>query len=120
MHHNDPACPGFIPATTLPGSSDDAREGTVPVAKAAEARKNSYRWFTTKRQLPRFRGTKAMVALMSLAHQASTDAPTDFDAIIIGAGVSGLYQLYELRELDLKVRVLETGTNVGGTWYWNR
>ena len=44
----------------------------------------------------------------------------DFDAIIIGAGVSGLYQLYKLRELGLKVRVFETGTNVGGTWYWNR
>ena len=44
----------------------------------------------------------------------------DYDAIIIGAGMSGLYQLYRLRELGLRVRVLEAGTNVGGTWYWNR
>ena len=44
----------------------------------------------------------------------------EYDAIIIGAGVSGLYQLYRLRELGLRVRVFETGTNVGGTWYWNR
>src|SRR5215470_14500875 len=44
----------------------------------------------------------------------------DFDAIIIGAGISGLYQLLKLRELGLKVRVLEAGTGVGGTWYWNR
>src|SRR6516165_3413672 len=44
----------------------------------------------------------------------------DFDAIVIGAGVSGLYQLYKLRELGLKVRVFETGSAVGGTWYWNR
>jgi cation diffusion facilitator CzcD-associated flavoprotein CzcO len=44
----------------------------------------------------------------------------DFDAIVIGAGVSGLYQLYRLRELGLKVRVFETGSAVGGTWYWNR
>jgi cation diffusion facilitator CzcD-associated flavoprotein CzcO len=43
-----------------------------------------------------------------------------FDAIIIGAGVSGLYQLYRLRELGMKVRVLEVGSGVGGTWYWNR
>src|SRR5256886_5723220 len=50
----------------------------------------------------------------------STEAVTDFDAIVIGAGVSGLYQLYRLRELGLKVRVFETGTGVGGTWYWNR
>jgi cation diffusion facilitator CzcD-associated flavoprotein CzcO len=44
----------------------------------------------------------------------------DFDAIIIGAGLSGMYELYRLREMGLKVRVFETGTEVGGTWYWNR
>jgi cation diffusion facilitator CzcD-associated flavoprotein CzcO len=43
-----------------------------------------------------------------------------FDAIIIGAGISGLYQLHRLRELGMSVRVLESGTGVGGTWYWNR
>jgi cation diffusion facilitator CzcD-associated flavoprotein CzcO len=46
--------------------------------------------------------------------------PPDHDAIIIGAGMSGLYQLYRLREIGLKTRVLESGTGVGGTWYWNR
>src|SRR5271155_997723 len=50
----------------------------------------------------------------------STETATDFDAIVIGAGVSGLYQLHKLRELGLKVRVFEPGTGVGGTWYWNR
>ncbi len=44
----------------------------------------------------------------------------DFDAIIIGAGISGLYQLLRLRELGFRVRVFEAGTGVGGTWYWNR
>jgi cation diffusion facilitator CzcD-associated flavoprotein CzcO len=44
----------------------------------------------------------------------------DFDAIIVGAGLSGMYQLLRLRELGLKVRVFEAGTEVGGTWYWNR
>src|SRR5258708_28488465 len=34
--------------------------------------------------------------------------------------MSGLYQLYRLREQGLRVRVLEAGTEVGGTWYWNR
>ena len=43
-----------------------------------------------------------------------------FDVIIIGAGVTGLYQLYRLRELGLSVRVFEDGSGVGGTWYWNR
>jgi cation diffusion facilitator CzcD-associated flavoprotein CzcO len=44
----------------------------------------------------------------------------DFDAIVIGAGVTGLYQLYKLRELGLRVRTFEAASAVGGTWYWNR
>jgi cation diffusion facilitator CzcD-associated flavoprotein CzcO len=44
----------------------------------------------------------------------------EYDAIVIGAGVSGLYQLYKLRELGLKALAFEAGSNVGGTWYWNR
>ena len=53
---------------------------------------------------------------------AASDAAADldFDVIIIGAGMSGLYQLYRMRVLGLRVRVFETGTNIGGTWYWNR
>jgi cation diffusion facilitator CzcD-associated flavoprotein CzcO len=34
--------------------------------------------------------------------------------------MSGMYQLYRLRELGMRVRVFEAGTGVGGTWYWNR
>jgi cation diffusion facilitator CzcD-associated flavoprotein CzcO len=54
--------------------------------------------------------------------RAAADATpvAEYDAIIIGAGISGLYQLYRLRELGMRVRVLEAGTGVGGTWYWNR
>jgi cation diffusion facilitator CzcD-associated flavoprotein CzcO len=48
------------------------------------------------------------------AHKAAADAILHFDAVVIGAGVSGLYQLYKLRALGLQVRVLETGTGVGG------
>src|SRR6201999_3645970 len=47
-------------------------------------------------------------------------ATSTFDAIVIGAGIAGLYQLYRLREMGLPVRVFETGSGVGGTWYWNR
>ncbi len=43
-----------------------------------------------------------------------------YDAIILGAGMSGMYQLYLLRKLGLSVRVFEAGGGVGGTWYWNR
>lgn len=44
-----------------------------------------------------------------------------FDVVVVGAGFSGLYALYRLREsVGLKVRVYEAGGGVGGTWYWNR
>jgi cation diffusion facilitator CzcD-associated flavoprotein CzcO len=43
-----------------------------------------------------------------------------YDVIIIGAGISGMYQLHRVRELGLSVRVFEAGAGVGGTWYWNR
>ena len=43
-----------------------------------------------------------------------------FDVIIVGAGISGLYMLYRMRRLGLSVRVIEAGGGVGGTWYWNR
>lgn len=43
-----------------------------------------------------------------------------FDAVVVGAGVAGLYQLYRLREQGLKVRAIDAAAGVGGTWYWNR
>jgi cation diffusion facilitator CzcD-associated flavoprotein CzcO len=52
---------------------------------------------------------------------ASAQAPVEhYDAVVIGAGISGMYQLHRLRELGLSVRVIEAGSGVGGTWYWNR
>ena len=49
------------------------------------------------------------------------DAGTEtLDALVIGAGVAGLYQLHLLREQGLKVRAYDSASNVGGTWYWNR
>ena len=44
----------------------------------------------------------------------------DFDVVVIGAGVTGLYQLHCLRTLGFRVQVFETGSDVRGTWYWNR
>ena len=48
------------------------------------------------------------------------DDDLDYDVVIVGAGISGLYQLYRLRESGFRVAILERGTGVGGTWYWNR
>src|SRR5690348_9309221 len=42
------------------------------------------------------------------------------DAIIVGAGFSGLYMLHRLRNAGLSARVFEAGSGVGGTWFWNR
>ncbi|MBN8927313.1 MAG: cyclohexanone monooxygenase [Rhodospirillales bacterium 69-11] len=51
----------------------------------------------------------------------STVAVETLDAIVVGAGFSGLYQLHTLRDqLGLSVKLLEAGNGVGGTWYWNR
>ena len=61
---------------------------------------------------------------MSISATATGNAKVsqilDFDAVVIGAGVAGLYQLYKLRELGLRVRTFEAASGVGGTWYWNR
>lgn len=43
-----------------------------------------------------------------------------YDVIIIGAGVCGIYMLYRLLQLGLKVLVLDKAEGPGGTWYWNR
>jgi acetone monooxygenase (methyl acetate-forming) len=50
----------------------------------------------------------------------STAQPLKLDAVIIGAGVAGLYQLHQLREQGLAVRAYDAAGDVGGTWYWNR
>ena len=53
--------------------------------------------------------------------RATADSLHNFDAVIIGAGFSGMYQLHQLRDkLGLSAIVLEAGDDVGGTWYWNR
>jgi cation diffusion facilitator CzcD-associated flavoprotein CzcO len=61
-----------------------------------------------------------MAALCEAPSPSDARPTLDYDAIIIGAGTSGLYQLYRLREQGMRVRVFEAGTGVGGTWYWNR
>jgi cyclohexanone monooxygenase len=44
----------------------------------------------------------------------------DVDAVIIGAGFSGIRMLIEARRLGLTTRLIEAGSDVGGTWYWNK
>ena len=56
----------------------------------------------------------------TLRNNPGASAQQTYDAIIIGAGIAGMYQLHNLRQLGMRVRVFETGSDVGGTWYWNR
>jgi cation diffusion facilitator CzcD-associated flavoprotein CzcO len=44
----------------------------------------------------------------------------DVDVLVVGAGITGIYQLYRAREAGFTVQLLEAGGGVGGTWYWNR
>ena len=57
----------------------------------------------------------------SVAQTPSPAIPAErYDAVIIGAGINGMFQLIRLRELGLSVRVFDAAGDVGGTWYWNR
>lgn len=44
----------------------------------------------------------------------------DIDVIVVGAGFGGMYLLHKLRKLGLRAKAFEAGSDVGGTWYWNR
>lgn len=49
-----------------------------------------------------------------------TAVPGDLDVLVVGAGFSGLYSVYRLRELGFRVHGIDAGEDVGGVWYWNR
>jgi cation diffusion facilitator CzcD-associated flavoprotein CzcO len=55
-----------------------------------------------------------------MAQQSAASGSEDRDVLIVGAGFSGLYALYRMRELGFSALVLEAGDGVGGTWFWNR
>ena len=56
----------------------------------------------------------------SVPSSERTDEIEEFDAIVIGSGVTGLYSLYRMRQLGFSVRAFDDAGGVGGTWYWNR
>jgi cation diffusion facilitator CzcD-associated flavoprotein CzcO len=47
-------------------------------------------------------------------------APEEVDVLVVGAGITGIYQLYRAREAGFSATLVEAGRGVGGTWYWNR
>src|SRR6476659_6686783 len=55
-----------------------------------------------------------------MAFSHDPDIPVDVEVLIVGAGVTGIYQLYRAREAGFSAQLIEAGSGVGGTWYWNR
>ena len=49
-----------------------------------------------------------------------SEVAPDFDVVIVGGGLAGLYSIYRFRKMGLNIRAYEAGDGVGGTWYWNR
>jgi len=57
---------------------------------------------------------------MSFSTSANAEPVAEIDVLVIGAGITGIYQLYRAREAGFSALLLEAGGGVGGTWYWNR
>ncbi|HVN51231.1 MAG TPA: NAD(P)/FAD-dependent oxidoreductase, partial [Acidimicrobiales bacterium] len=56
---------------------------------------------------------------MTSPPEPAPDLP-DVDVLIVGAGITGIYQLFRVLEAGFTAQVVEAGAGVGGTWYWNR
>jgi cation diffusion facilitator CzcD-associated flavoprotein CzcO len=52
--------------------------------------------------------------------ETAGDPVVDVDVLVVGAGITGIYQLYRAREAGFSVALVEAGDGVGGTWFWNR
>ncbi|OZF45767.1 NAD(P)/FAD-dependent oxidoreductase [Rhodococcus sp. 14-2470-1a] len=55
-----------------------------------------------------------------MSEAVSDQSAVDADVVVIGTGVTGIYQTYRALEEGFTVKVLEAGAGVGGTWFWNR
>lgn len=49
---------------------------------------------------------------------SKANASLDYDVLIVGAGLSGIFSLHRMRQLGLRTRVIEAGSGEGGTWFW--
>jgi cation diffusion facilitator CzcD-associated flavoprotein CzcO len=55
-----------------------------------------------------------------VSESATRGPAVDVDVLVVGAGITGIYQLYRAREAGFTAALLEAGAGVGGTWFWNR
>jgi cation diffusion facilitator CzcD-associated flavoprotein CzcO len=56
----------------------------------------------------------------SVPAKARANAPRDYEVIVIGAGVAGIYQIKRLADLGVNATLLEAYSDLGGTWFNNR
>ncbi len=57
---------------------------------------------------------------MTQSHSTVASSGADLDVIVVGGGIGGLYTIYRMRQLGLRVKAFEAGNGIGGTWHWNR
>lgn len=57
-------------------------------------------------------------AASQAAKFAASNSGLDHDVLIVGAGLSGIFSMYRMRQLGLRAKVLEAGSGEGGTWFW--
>src|SRR6476646_1518609 len=107
-------------SSAWPGAARRRRGSRLPAARCAWAGSPSPDLVPGCERLERAVGgftPQASIITPAMPSRAEQRSP---DALVVGAGFSGLYALHRLRELGLSVRLVERGGGVGGTWYWNR
>jgi cation diffusion facilitator CzcD-associated flavoprotein CzcO len=102
----------------------DGQDETVVTAclqSAGIEPQNAWRCVELDPQPPRLFTEATPTAARKIEHDpAPADAGVDFDAVIIGAGISGICALQKLTGMGLEVRLYESASDTGGVWYWNR
>src|SRR4029078_5141546 len=64
--------------------------------------------------------TNLSVQESARAREPMDAAAPDIDVLVVGAGITGIYQLHRAREAGFSALLVEAGSGVGGTWFWNR
>ncbi|MEQ9317400.1 MAG: alpha/beta hydrolase fold domain-containing protein, partial [Henriciella sp.] len=118
---------GLPPAIVITAEYDVLREESEDYAEALRKAGVPVTFKQFDRQMHNFFAMPGLLPAQAKAVEYVGDQikrqlarASDVDAVIVGAGFAGMYQLKKLRDMGLKTRVLEAGDGVGGTWYWNR